>query len=83
MSEPNGSNVQVIENATRDDVQEGDHIAWESTWECAGITFLERHEGIAHHRDKEGDWCAEGGMWITGGEGPGTTITIYRTILNG
>lgn len=82
MSEPNNSNVQVIENATRDDGRPGDHLTWEEVTTKGGVTRAVRHEGIAHHRDGDGDWCTEDGTWITlGGSGQGgVTITIRRTI---
>ncbi|MCV7529062.1 hypothetical protein M3D01_004125 [Micrococcus luteus] len=80
MSEPNDANAQVIENATRDDVRPGDHVTWEYTGAREGVTTFERREGIAHHRDSDGDWCAEGGRYITYSEGYGRTITIRRTV---
>ena len=80
MRENTGLAVQVIENATRDDVRPGDHIVWEHTETLHGVTRTVRREGIAHHRDQEGDWCTEEGRWLTNGEDEGTTITIRRPI---
>lgn len=72
--------VKIIENATRDDVQAGDHVVWESTETNHGVTNTYRREGIAHHRDGWGDWrAAEGGL-ITNGEGQRGTITIRRPV---
>lgn len=78
MSEPNAPTVQVIENATRDDVRPGDHVTWEHTGARDGVTTFERREGIAHHRESTGDWCSETGAWITCGEGDDITLTIRR-----
>ena len=77
MSNKNEANVQIIENATRDDIRPGDHVTWEWTREAGGVTITERREGIAHHRDSFGDWWPEKGWWITNGEG--VTLTIRRT----
>lgn len=80
MSEPNDANVQVIENAARDDVRPGDHIVWERIQRPGGVTITTRLEGIAHHRDSSGDWHAENGIWLTDVESEDVTITIRRTI---
>ena len=71
-------NVQVIENASLDDVRPGDHITWDDVEEEHGITCTLRREGIAHHRDLDGDWWTEDGMWVTSGEGEGIALTIRR-----
>ena len=71
-------NTKIIENATRDDIQTGDHVTWEYTGERDGVTTFERREGIAHHRNRNGDWCTEEGRYITYSEGYGRTITIRR-----
>ncbi|MCV7688155.1 hypothetical protein M3C66_009980 [Micrococcus luteus] len=80
MSEPNDSNVQVIENATRDDVRPGDHVTWEETRTVDGVTIVVRREGIAHRRYNAGDWCTDGDRIITMGEGEDVTITIRRPV---
>ena len=80
MGNLNDPNVKIIKNATRDDVRPGDHVTWEYTGAREGVTTFERREGIAHHRDSDGDWCAEGGRYITYSEGYGRTITIRRTV---
>ena len=77
MSEPNDANVQIIENATRDDVRPGDHITWMCVEEIDSVTTKHHREGIAHHRDRDGDWRAKDEACITLGEG--TTLTIRRT----
>jgi len=80
MNENTGPDVQVIENASLRDVRPGDHVVWEKTWVVRGVTCTEIREDVAHHLDSAGDWCNEDGMWITGGEGDGTSITIRRTV---
>lgn len=81
MNEKNDPNVQIIENATRDDVRPGDHITWELNKRPDGATITERREGTAHHRDSFGDWWTdEGGVWLTLGAGEGVTITIRRPV---
>ena len=80
MSTPTEPNMQIIENASLDDVCPGDHVTWEEDRVYHGVTAFERHEGIAHHRDSSGDWCTEEGAWITCGEG--TTLTIRRTVTS-
>lgn len=80
MNENTGLAVQVIENASLDDVRPGDHITWDDVEEEHGATCTLRRKGIAHHRDKWGDWeTAEGGL-LTEGEGEGITITIRRPV---
>lgn len=75
-------NVKIIENATRDDGQPGDCFDSEWTTELNGVAITIRRKGIAHHRDKWGDWeTAEGGL-LTEGEGTGVTITIRRTVTS-
>lgn len=71
--------VQIIENARRDDVRPGDHITFTSRLDRDDVTLTWTREGIAHHRDDDGDWCTEGGLYITDSEGAGITITICRT----
>lgn len=78
MDELNDQNVQIIENAALDAGRSGDHIVWEHTETLHGVTRTVRREGIAHHRDQEGDWCTEEDRWITNGEGEGVTLTIRR-----
>ena len=80
--------VQIIENATRDDVEEGDYVIWEHVVEQGGVTFRRINEGVAYFRDEQqgaawlngrrGDWMTKRGVWITAGEGRGVTITIRR-----
>ena len=77
MGEQNDPNVQVIENATRDDVRPGDHITWMCVEEIDSVTTEHHREGIAHHRDRDGDWRAKDEACITIGEG--ATLTIRRT----
>lgn len=72
-------NVKVIENATRDDVRPGDYVTWEHTSAREGVITFERREGVANHKDGDGDWCAQEGRYITYGEGDGRAITIRRT----
>ena len=79
MNENTGLAVQVIENAARDDVRPGDHIIWERVRGRIGAaTMLERREGIAHHRDKDGDWYTENDVWLAGLEDAVVTLTIRR-----
>ena len=74
-------NVQIIENASLDDVVPGDHIIWERVRGRMGaVTMLERREGIANHRDKDGDWYTENDVWLAGLEDAVVTITIRRPI---
>lgn len=75
-------NVKIIENAYKSDVRPGDHVTWEKTRRMGGGTITERREGIAHHRDGDGDWWTKDGMWITCGEDPRVTITIRRTVAS-
>ena len=78
MNENIGPDVQVIENARLKDVRPGDHVTWDDVEEERGMTITTRREGIAHHRDLDGDWWTEDGMWITFGESEGDTLTIRR-----
>ena len=78
MNEKNDANVKIIENATRDDVRPGDHLTWTRVWERDGVTAKTSWEGIAHRRGDDDDWWTKGGMYITNGEGDGTTLTIRR-----
>ena len=79
----NDQNMQIIENATLDAGRSGDHIVWEHTETFHGVTRTVRREGIAHHRDQEGDWCTEEGRWITNGEGEDIILTIRRPVAEG
>lgn len=74
------NNEKIIKNATRNDARAGDRIAWTSTRVRAGVIITHVREGISDHRDKDGDWCAEDGLWLTSGEGEGTTLTIRRPV---
>ena len=78
MNENTNPDVKTIENATGDDVRPGDHVTWDDVEEERGMTITTRREGIAHHRDLDGDWWTEDGMWITFGESEGDTLTIRR-----
>lgn len=80
MSTTSEPRMQTIENATRDDVRPGDHIAWEATRTERGVSLTTRREGIAHYRDTFGNWCTKEGDDITIGEGEGVTIAIRRTV---
>ena len=80
MKEQNEPNAQTIENATPDEVRQGDHITWERTDERGGLIYLERRGGTAHFRDEGGDWRTKDGQWITHGEGEGITLTIRRPV---
>ena len=77
MDGQNDPNVKIIENATRYDVRPGDHITWMCVEEIDSVTTKHHREGIAHHRDRDGDWRAKDEACITIGEG--TTLTIRRT----
>lgn len=80
------TNVQIIENATLDDVRPGDHITGtRRTWGMCGVTYFERCEGVAHHRHSDGRWETAQNGWLPNPEGNDVdvTITIRRTILNG
>lgn len=77
----NDQNMQIIENATRDDVRPGDHIVWEHTETFRGVTRTVRREGIAHHREQLlDDWVTGDDGLITDGEGEDITLTIRRPI---
>lgn len=82
MNEKKDPNVQIIKNATRDDVQPGDHLVWVSRRAAGDATTTVRREGIAHHIDSDldGDWRTESGRWLTDGEGEGITLTIRRAV---
>ena len=80
MDELNNPNVQVIENATRDDVRPGDHLILEKAQTWRGVTITTRREGIAHHRDGAGDWCTEDGAWLTDFSDASGTLTIRRPV---
>ena len=83
MSKTNETGFQVIENAARDHGRSGDYMIWEDTETRSGVIVTARREGIAHHRDQWGDWCAESGVHITGGEDEGVTLTIRRPLTKG
>lgn len=72
-------NVQVIENASPDDIQAGDHLIWERTHTDRGVTFLDRRECTAQHCNPDGEWWTEGLAWIWWGTAEGGTLTIRRT----
>ena len=73
--------VQIIENASSDDIRPGDHITWERTEVILGRTDTIRREGIAHDRNSiSSDWWTKEGGWLTDGKGEGITLTIRRTI---
>ena len=74
--------IETIENATPDDGQAGDHLIRESIRTEDGVTHTIRREGIAHHRDKFGNWRTVERGWLTDGqgEGHGVTLTIRRTV---
>lgn len=76
----NEQNVQIIENATRDDVRPGDHVTWEWTREHGDMSVTNARSGIAYHRDADGDWWTKGGMFITDWNKEGPTLTIRRPI---
>ena len=74
--------IETIENATPDDGQAGDHLIRESIRTEDGVTHTIRREGIAHHRDKFGNWRTVERGWLTDGqgEGHGVTLTIRRPV---
>ena len=74
------NSVKIIESASLDDVRASDHVAWTEVQKVHGVTVTVRREGIAHHRDNDGDWCTQEGLWIAGGYGEDTTLAIRRTI---
>lgn len=80
MNEKNDPNVQVIENATQDDVRPGDHLILERPRLWRDATITDRREGIAHHRDAARDWCTEDGVWLTDFSDASGTLTIRRPI---
>ena len=80
MSKKNETSVQIIENASSDDIQAGDYVIWSEASEYRGLTLTDLREGVAHHRNEFDEWCVEGGMWITGSEWAGSSITIRRPI---
>ena len=81
MNEKNDPNVQVIENATRDDVRPGDHLILETPRLWRDVTITTRREGIAHHRDGDGDWCTEDGVWLTDFSDDSGALTIRRPVM--
>ena len=75
----NDQNMQIIENATLDDVRPGDHLVWEYTREVDGVTITARREGVAGARYGNADWYTKDGMWITEANLAGA-LTIRRPI---
>lgn len=73
-------NIQIIENATLDDIQEGDHVIHSETIYYSGVTTSGRREGVAHHKDEDGCWRTEEGEWIVDETDENDTITIRRAI---
>ena len=73
-------NVQIIKNATRDDVLAGDHLILETARMWGDVTITTRREGTAHHRDNCGDWCTETDRWITDFSDDSGDLTIRRPI---
>lgn len=80
MSTPTDTHVQTIENATEDDVRAGDYVIWRWVREVFGRTINEVLDGIAHERDRDGDWFTKDGDLLTNGDGLGVTITIRRPV---
>ena len=75
----NDQNMQIIENATLDDVRPGDHLVWEYAREVDGVTITVRREGVAGARYGNVDWYTKDGMWITDSR-QGDALTIRRPI---
>ena len=82
MGKQNGPNMQTIENATGRDVRAGDYVIWETAENYDGITVTVRREGIARRHNDYGDWCTDGGAWLTGLEGDDITLTIHRAVVD-
>lgn len=80
MSKKNEANVQVIENASPEDVRPGDYIAWETRHTGSGSTLTMRREGVARHRGAGGEWRTEDGGLLTEEEYENTALTIRRPI---
>ena len=83
MNENTDPDVQVIEDASLDDVCPGDHLTWDLTWTHRGVTLTNRRGGIACRRDEFGDWWAKDGGCITVDGQAGATLTIRRPALKG
>lgn len=81
MDELNTPTVETIENATRGDVRPGDHLILETPRMWRDVTITTRREGIAHHRDGDGDWCTEDGVWLTDFSDASGTLTIRRPVM--
>ena len=79
MNENTNPGVQVIEDASLDDVLPGDDLTWEYTREVDGVTITVRREGVAGARYGDADWYTKDGMWITEANHAGT-LTIRRTV---
>lgn len=73
-------NVQIIENATEDDVRAGDHITWDHVSKEGDVTVTVRREGVAQRHDIDGHWRTEEGRGLTWGASWGATFTIRRPI---
>ena len=80
MSKKNEANVEVIENASPDGIQAGDHVVSEGTRTWCGVTINVRREGTAHHRDAHGNWQTADGAYLTDGGSDEATITIRRPL---
>ena len=77
----NDQNMQIIENATLDDVRPGDHLVWEYAREVDGVTITVRREGVAGARYGNADWYTKDGMWITDSR-QGDTLTIRLSLIH-
>ena len=62
----NDPTVRIIENARARDVRPDGHIILNAVRTRDDTTTTIRREGIAHHRDEDGDWRTEGGAWHLG-----------------
>lgn len=58
------------------DIRKGDTV--EVTYTGGGVTYSRR--GIAHHQNREGDWCTAEGTRLTGQQ-PAETVTITKQPL--
>lgn len=74
--------MQTITHATPYEGRIGDHLIRESIRTEDGVTHTIRREGIAHHRDRFGNWRTAERGWLTDGqgEGQGVTLTIHRPV---
>lgn len=71
-------NVEIIDNATLDEIIPGDTVIWKSTVNDFGVQTIYSREGTAHHQSKSGEWYTSNGGWITDGAGFSISITIKR-----